>query len=278
MKDLSICITVKNRSRFAIDSKIYELFPNCIDSLAKQLTPEDNCEIVITDWCSTDWPIRDWIENRIPNIPIHLITIKSSKGFSRGKGRNIAAQHAEGKILFFLDADMLFKSREVITVGMHICSNNIGVAFPKGLMQTTPDGNICKQIVTGAGNFFINKQTFKQTKGIPEYWQWGFEDLDFQKQLIAMNIRIINIQTTNFIHQWHPNNEEWKNKEATITQETKEHIEQRKNYYRCEINNSEEEVKQRLEQFAMLNLRRPGPSQQDDRFVGQGITRIGELK
>ena len=41
-------------------------------------------------------------------------------------------------------------------------------------------------------------------------------------------IPIVQVQVGGFIHQWHPDNEEWKNKETKPTIENKKVIQERK--------------------------------------------------
>lgn len=59
--DLSICIAHKNRSCVNIGGGFRYLLPNCIRALANTMLPDDLIEIVVADWHSTDWYLRDWI-------------------------------------------------------------------------------------------------------------------------------------------------------------------------------------------------------------------------
>ena len=96
---ISICITVKNRSRVKTGERELHLFPNCVKSIVKSFVPEIPCELVVTDWESDDWPLRGWLEEAARPIPVQIITIKGP--FSRGKGRNLAAYKAKGNMIFF---------------------------------------------------------------------------------------------------------------------------------------------------------------------------------
>jgi len=197
---LSICITTKNRSKVQIrkDKALY-LFPQCIDSIAESFSLRDKFEVVIADWESDDWPIKNWITDRLPNVPIHLLTIESDKGFSRGKGRNIAAQHALGDKLLFLDADMIV-NHNVINKGIRLTRN--GQAFyPTIKYEVNEQG---KQIIhEGGGNLFISKDDFDKTGGWPEYWSYGFEDVDFVTKVKSVTSILTDVNSS-MLHQWHP--------------------------------------------------------------------------
>ena len=207
-KKLSICITVKNRS--AIDTEFGTLhpFPECIKSLAKSISLEDNIELVIADWKSTDWPIIDWIENKIEHIPITLININGSK-FSIGQGRNIAASHSTGDILLFLDADMVV-NRDVLTRGIE-AADEFNVCYPTVYYQKVY-GQDSWDVHEGGGNLFMTKTMFDKTQGWPEYYEHGFEDVDFAKKIKAF-INPVTI-TQHLKHPWHPQSV-WKNRYST---------------------------------------------------------------
>ena len=227
---LSICITVKNRS------KEYNLFPNCIDSIKRSLRLIDNVELIITDWESTDMPIRDWLSI---DVPIHLITIHKKDGlFSVGKGRNIAAEHATGDILLFLDADMqvtLDSFRDAYTV-----AKQYGICYPPVLYQQT-QGQEHWDLHTGGGNLFVSKELFNKSGKWPEYWDYGFEDIDFVENL--KKITKIHTSSEPFYHQWHPKQFGW-NKQ--VKPEDKQVVQERKEYYQKQVDNDLNKIKNAL--------------------------------
>ena len=106
---LSICITVKNRSRVAVDGRDLTLLPNCIRSIASSVGCNPACEIVVSDWGSDDWPLDDWLMETAAPLPAKITPLEGT--FSRGRGLNAAARSARGSTLFFLDADMLVSAR-----------------------------------------------------------------------------------------------------------------------------------------------------------------------
>ena len=166
---LSICTTVKNRSKVKTYKGRLFLFPNCMESLSKSLTLNDDVELVIADWESNDWPIKEWIEKTIPHIPIHIITIRS-EGFSAGKGRNIAAEYCNGDTIFFMDADMLV-NRQVINDGLNVAT--AGKIYYPTVRYEVENG---KQIIhEGGGNLFITKDAYFKSGRLSNYKD-GYKD------------------------------------------------------------------------------------------------------
>src|SRR5690606_11235741 len=62
---LSICTTIKNRSRLRVDGHELRLFPNCVASIIESIPKDLHCELVVTDWESDDWPLEEWLESAV---------------------------------------------------------------------------------------------------------------------------------------------------------------------------------------------------------------------
>lgn len=225
MSRLSICVTVKNRSKIQTEKSILTLFPDFIRSLANSLTINMDVELLIADWSSTDWPIKEWIEDFIPTIPIHLITIQSDK-FSVGRGKNLAAQHATGDVLFFVDADMIV-NKELLDFALSSVKDSV-VYYPTVYYYATENHTITHE---GGGNFFITRNDFLSTNKWPEYYAHGFDDVDFYQE-ISKKFTILTHPTISIIHQWHPQDKSFKNTYATP--EGIDSIQQRKDHYLSE--------------------------------------------
>lgn len=203
----------------ATNGVILTPFPVCIKALSNSLVLDSNVELVVTDWESTDWPIKEWIEEVIPYIPITLVTIKAD-GFSAGKGRNIAAKYATGNNIFFLDADIIV-NHETIDFGLIQCENN-KVYYPTVKYETELKG---KQIIhEGGGNLFICKDIFNKIGPWPEYWNHGWEDVKLVDNIKKANIPIVTNDKISIFHQWHPDGD-WKkhNVKDDLYEQTKEH-------------------------------------------------------
>jgi len=238
---ISICITNKNRSKIISDDRIIYLLPDCINSI-RDIIEDNNIELVISDWMSTDWPVADWIEQKAPDIPIHIIDIDCEDGFSAGYGRNTAAKKANGDLLFFIDADVLlnrasFSECLCVTKKKRVC-------FPKINYELLYNSHHYR-LHTGAGNVLIRKELFEQAGKWPEYWSYGFEDIEFAENVKKITNELPTSQTP-MIHQWHPGQYGWSIKEDKKIEPIKQ---------KCvEENNKEVDI---LKQMAILNIKDP---------------------
>lgn len=206
---LSICITVKNRSRVEVGSETLYLFPNCIRSITESISPDVPCEIVVTDWGSNDWPLEDWLRAYANPIPVQIIHLEGS--FSRGKGLNEAARVAKGNYLFFADADLLL-SPELIDKGIQSLKGNKAF-FPVVYSFEGHEHQMGWWRYEGFGNCMITKDMFYQVNGWPEFKIWGKEDDDFYSK-IKLVAEVVREEVPFFYHQWHPDDLIWKNRYA----------------------------------------------------------------
>lgn len=206
---LSVCITVKNRSRVEWENleDPLLLLPNCIQSIGQQFSRQDKVEIVISDWQSTDWPLKEWMPKVCQN-PYKIITI-DKEGFSKGHGVNVAVEHAMGDTVFLMDADMLLLSRRPVLEGMQIV-NHGGVYFPIPKYIVNKEGHF--RYSCGVGNMIIDKQMFKDLGRMPEYYRFGFEDSDFYHIVEEAGHKIYSKPTTELVHPYHPQSLAFKEK------------------------------------------------------------------
>src|SRR5215510_8347818 len=101
---LSICTTIKNRSRVTVEGRELLLFPRCVESIRASVGRELPCELVVADWGSDDWPLDEWLPGAASPIPVRIIQLDGT--FSRGRGLNAAARAARGDLYFFADSDV----------------------------------------------------------------------------------------------------------------------------------------------------------------------------
>ena len=229
--NISICVTIKNRSRFQTPSgETLELFQNFIKSLAEQCDNinAENIELVIADWGSDDYPLIEWVPQLIQDkVALNILSIQSKDGNSdlainRGAGRNIAANNSKHDLLFFADADMLFKNIDVINNAIDIVNEDTSY-FPICWSINNPDDpktnarfrwywSTVREDKTdkdgwwraeGHGLAAVHKSTFTKVGGFPEYSSYGAEDDHFYYKVEKVN-KIIRMQEPGFIHQWHP--------------------------------------------------------------------------
>ena len=226
---LSICITVKDRSRVTWEGldETLTLLPNSIQSIGQHFSMGDKVEIIITDWASTDWPLEEWMPKICKN-PYKIINI-DKEGFSKGYGVNEAVKHAKGDTLFLMDADMIITSRKLVATGMKVV-NHGGVFFP--IPKYIVNKNDEFRYTCGVGNCFIDKEMFTDIGGIPEYWRYGFEDSDFYKLIEQKGIKIATGPTTNLIHPYHPQSLAFKERFIDDDPEHTKQIDDRAEVYR----------------------------------------------
>lgn len=199
--ELSLCVTVKNRSRLSTEHGTLELFPDLVDSLLAALRPEDDAELVVTDWGSTDWPLEEWLDARSAWLPVQLVKIHHKRGFSRGLGLNVAAQHASSRLLCFLDADMLIP-RTLITEGRRAVKAGVVYApVCTYYLDRLHDRSFWAD--GGYGCCMLTREMLDSVGGWPVYWQWGFADTHLI-QLLSQQYRVNRMRVEGFVHQWHP--------------------------------------------------------------------------
>jgi glycosyltransferase involved in cell wall biosynthesis len=204
---LSICITVKNRSLIQEQNHELRLFPNCVESIVRSASAYPNIEVVISDWRSDDWPLKDWFEDAIAAIPHRVIELEGD--FNRGKGRNRAAAAARGDGLFFLDADCTIETS--ICAAAAQCVEQEKAYFPVVYSYDTPAHTTGWWRHTGYGNCAVSRQVFERAGGWPEYDGWGKEDDVFFDKVSSL-VAVVRQETPGFYHQWHPDAVLWKDR------------------------------------------------------------------
>lgn len=203
-KLLSICITIKNRSRVTLpDGQVIALFPNCLRSIASLAGEGHNMEVVIADFDSTDWPLNQWVEEVLKDIPYRII--KANKPFHSGLGRNIAAEHAKGEFLLFLDAEMIV-SPILFKNGLKYLSQH-KVYFPICFYYLNQDHSLGFWCDGGKGISFMHRSVFLKAGKWPcppSYSMPYNIDQIFFRKVKATGVGIVNEREGNYYHQYHP--------------------------------------------------------------------------
>ena len=213
---LSICMTVKNRSRVEVDGRELLLLPNCIRSIAEALPADVPAELVLTDWGSDDWPPAEWLPDVAGDLPFRIVDLEGT--FSRGKGLNVAARKARGDVLAFLDADLLVSS-DVFRKGLDAVAAG-KIFFPVFFAFDTPEHEDGTWRDTSFGNCMLSREVFDAARGWPEYQSWGEEDNLFHAKTSSL-APVERERLEGLRHQWHPNEIVWKNRfgEPTFREE-----------------------------------------------------------
>jgi len=194
---ISICIVVKNRSKINYKEKELILFPNLVKGLAA-IKKDHEIELVICDFQSDDWPLKDWIYEYSDDFKITLIENKEE--FSKGMGYNICAKKAANELLFFCDADILIGEGFFENIEKCIDSGKIWFPIVKYIEES---GVEVFRTQNGQGLCLITKTNFNKTDGWPEFYSWGGEDHLFYYKCHAL-FKIERNQCEFLKHQWHP--------------------------------------------------------------------------
>jgi len=212
---LSVCVSLRNRSRIRHEGRDLELFPNCVAALvaavkmlvnishvpnrhSKLPTNAMIVELVIADFGSDDWPLAGWIERATTGLRLKHLCLKED--FSRGRGLNLAVTEASSDRLFLLDADMLV-TPQLLQTGIDTADQQ--EAYFPVFRNMTESGELLHFEHSGFGNAFVWKQLFHAAGGLPEFQSWGGED-DVLFERLSKIASIRRDEVEGFHHQWHP--------------------------------------------------------------------------
>lgn len=195
---LSICVTVKNRSRISWKSGELCPFPKCVKALASVAEVVGSIELVVADFSSDDWPLVDWLAEVAGTMEVKVLGMAGP--FSKGRGLNEAVGAAKSENLLLFDADILI-DESAFVAGLHFLSK--GKAFFPILMNLDESGNDEIWNHWGTGIVFVKKKFFKAAGGIPEFQSWGGED-DLFYQAVCDLAPVERSRMLGIVHQWHP--------------------------------------------------------------------------
>ncbi|MFD0894225.1 glycosyltransferase [Luteolibacter ambystomatis] len=195
---LSVCVSVKNRSRVPHAGGSLDLFPRCVASLARVAETLGPIELVVADFGSDDHPLGQWIGEA--GRGLHIRLIHADGPFSRGRGLNLAASHASSESLFLCDADLLV-TPAAIEEGLRALAKG-AASFPV-IRHLAADGSMAAAGVDGYGIAFVTRGLFRAAGGVPEFHSWGGEDNLFHQRVSSL-APVRREATDAILHQWHP--------------------------------------------------------------------------
>jgi glycosyltransferase involved in cell wall biosynthesis len=182
------------------------LLPRMVASLVKQKKEADDWVLVVVDYKSTDISVREVLEIECgTRLPWHLETIEEYPFFDRGGGLAKAAEIAEKRFsadaVFFCDADLEFKSRDLFDE-MYTSFARNQFFYPIFFSFASPDHTIGLWRDTSFGNFACLLQDYKKTEGWYHNISWGWEDRALADSIPETKKDRKRIR--GFFHQWHP--------------------------------------------------------------------------
>lgn len=210
---ISFIVVIKNRTNFDVEvnnKKInLRLFENNIRSLMNLHREGDLWEFVVVDFKSTDVDMPSFLDEHIKKQGCSHKCISIAGAFSKGKGLNIGFKNASNEILFFLDADMMIKTRRLLEdIPTHVQQNNMAM-FPVCFSYHNASHTSGWARWSGVGNAIYKKSDF-----VPyfENKRWGNEDAMNYRRICRKKKIARGYYGEDFIHQWHPNGAWFKNR------------------------------------------------------------------
>ena len=206
---ISIIIPVKNRSLVYATGRRLFLLPNTLQSIRWMTCKADEeVEILIIDFNSTDWPPAQWARHILSPLPCRVVQVDGP--FSIGRGCNIGARHAKADRLWFLNSEMLV-ARNVMSAGNVALSAGMGF-FPicwgfKDAEHTTGEWRIY-----GSGHCMMTREHFARFGPWDEFKTHGKSDEIMLSRFSKAGLAVRE-QLPLYYHQWHPNDLAWLNQE-----------------------------------------------------------------
>jgi len=199
---ISICLTIKDRSKFIFEGREIVLFPKVVRSIVEAIRGnEDKFEIIVSDFNSTDMPMLDWLPELLNGLNYKIITV-NSEFFSRGLGLNTSAANSSGDTLFFLDADTTFSKQAADLLLTYETSGKC--FFPIVADWQDIDHTKFEMYTDSFGNCMIPKHIFEAVGGWKEWFSWGCEDNILLLTLQGHGVKIIRHPVDGMFHLWHP--------------------------------------------------------------------------
>jgi glycosyltransferase involved in cell wall biosynthesis len=185
---ISIVSTYKNRR------------PHIEQTLATWLVQSStNYEIIIVDYESDD-DISSFLKESTSQVSIPVLHIRCSNKpiFELAHARNVGANYASGKYLFFVDIDTSLPEQAVQFILENMREDNYLAAV---------DSQTRKEIVNG-GLIAVPSILHTGICGFNEDLKgWGFEDIDYKRRLEKAGLKYSNIPHTMYTCIDHPDDE-----------------------------------------------------------------------
>lgn len=198
LKDISVIIPTFNALEF---------LKQTIECLERQQPDPTAFQVVVVDDASTDGA-GNWLKEYSGVLNLEAIVLPQNRG--RPAVRNIGADKATGKVLLFIDGDMVFQPGFVRGhADMHTCDNLVVISRltykkttgsrgytrylqSRGVMKLSPGETI-------PGRFFLSglsslsKSLFIKAGGYDEQFTDYGEDIDFGIRLVSAGGKLVYI-------------------------------------------------------------------------------------
>ncbi len=220
MVAISFVTIIKNRTRFTVEhegAKLeLRLFENNLRALIRLVQPTDKWEFIIVDFGSTDVDLASWVTTlgAPPNMTFRVIPAEGP--FNKGRGLNIAIPLISHGIVFFMDADMEIRTRALFDDIRTVVQRGRKVLFPICWSYSNPAHTEGWKRDWGVGNVIQPTDTVRP---YVEKDSWGKEDWWNFCWYRDRGLAVRTYYGEGFVHQWHPNDLEFKNQYYACTEE-----------------------------------------------------------
>lgn len=206
MTPISFATVIKNRTKISVmhenNQLELRLFENNLLSLISLITPSDSWEYIIVDYESTDVNMHEFIAKLPKKDNLHFKIFTLNTPFDKGAGLNYASSLVTNPVVFFIDADMMVKTRNLFDdVEKYVVKEN-KVLFPICWSYSNPQHTDGWRRCSGKGNVIQRKETI-----VPYIHNknWGIEDDTNFNHYSKLNMTYRTYYGDQFVHQWHPN-------------------------------------------------------------------------
>jgi hypothetical protein len=137
---------------------------------------------------------------KMENLVFKVFTVKGT--FDKGAGLNYGATLVKNSVVFFLDADMMIKTRKLFDdIETFVVQQN-KVLFPICWSYKNPEHTQGWKRQEGTGNVIQKRETI-----IPyvNNKKWGHEDSINHQHFVRTRMDHRTYYDEEFVHQWHPN-------------------------------------------------------------------------
>jgi predicted glycosyltransferase involved in capsule biosynthesis len=238
-EDVSVIIGIRDRYDYKIE--------NALKSLRNQDYDKDLIKIVIVDYGSR---IKYFLELKslCEKYNAEYIRVRRITNWSRSHCLNIGIKRAKTKYILVSDVDIIFENNYLSESVKELKKNPSRVIFSEVFDSLEGDINENTDILKdyskirdkcltrnertkmydytfGLGIIITLNCFFHQINGFDEnYKVWGFEDEDLIARLGMIGVELKKIETTSYIHQWHPRYDGIKKEERFQIMKNKEYL------------------------------------------------------
>jgi hypothetical protein len=204
-KMINIFQVIKNRSKIETErGQVLYLYPNCIDSILNSIEGSKiRYKITICDFESNDFPLEDWLPQKLKGILDYEIIKISQNFFDKGIGLNISRNHfSNNDFIFYLDVDNQITKNVINRIEHRFEQSYDSVGFLAPI-YIEEDGSKIRRI-DSVGNLWIRH---KDLSSIPPWINmdcWGGEDTIFLYNCLKSKLRVYRETDVDIYHQWHP--------------------------------------------------------------------------